>query len=51
MIASYHIGQGGVRLLEVTPEKQVVWKWMADVPAVHHFQVVSIDGTPPWPMW
>ena len=50
MIASYHIGQGGVRLLEVTPEKQVVWKWMADVPPVHHFQVVSIDGEDlPWP--
>jgi len=50
MIASYHIGKEGVRLLEVTPEKQVVWTWTADVPAVHHFQVVSIDGVDlPWP--
>ena len=50
MIASYHIGQGGVRLLEVTPDKQVAWTWTADVPAVHHFQVVSIDGEDlPWP--
>ena len=50
MIASYHIGTGGVRLLEVTPDKQVAWKWTADVPAVHHFHVVSIDGVGlPWP--
>ena len=50
MIASYHIGTGGVRLLEVTPEKKVAWKWTADVPAVHHFHVVSIDGVGlPWP--
>lgn len=50
MIASYHIGKGGVRLLEVTPEKKVAWSWTADVPAVHHFHVVSIDGVDlPWP--
>ena len=50
MIASYHIGKGGVRLLEVTPEKKVAWTWTADVPAVHHFHVVSIDGEDlPWP--
>jgi hypothetical protein len=24
----------------------VVWAWKADVPAVHHFQVLSIDGEP-----
>jgi hypothetical protein len=50
MIASYHIGKGGVRMLEVTPEKRVAWAWTADVPAVHHFHVVSIDGVDlPWP--
>lgn len=50
MIASYHIGQGGVRLLEVTPAKEVVWSWTAEVPAVHHFHVVRIDGTDlAWP--
>ena len=32
------------RLVEVSPEKKVVWSWKADVPAVHHFQVLSIDG-------
>ncbi len=44
MIASYHIGKGGVRLLEVTPEKKVVWAWKADVPAVHHFHLLSMNG-------
>jgi hypothetical protein len=46
MIASYHIGQGGERLVEVAPTRQVVWAWKADVPAVHHFQVLAIDGVP-----
>ena len=44
MIASYRIGKDGVRLLEVSPEKKVVWSWRANVPAVHHFHVVEIDG-------
>lgn len=46
MIASYRIGKDGVRLLEVSPEKQVVWAWKAAVPAVHHFHVFEIDGKP-----
>ena len=50
MIASYHVGKGGVRMLEVTPEKKVAWVWTADVPPVHHFHVVSIGGVDlPWP--
>lgn len=50
MIASYRIGKGGVRLLEVAPDKRVVWTWKADVPAVHHFHVFEIDGEPvPFP--
>ncbi len=44
MIASYHVGAHGERLVEVSPEKKVVWAWRADVPAVHHFQVLSVDG-------
>ncbi|MBU6277419.1 MAG: hypothetical protein KGQ61_12355 [Planctomycetes bacterium] len=44
MIASYHVGTGGERLVEVTPDRKVVWAWKADVPAVHHFQVLAIDG-------
>lgn len=46
MIASYRIGKDGVRLLEVSPEKKVVWAWKAAVPAVHHFHVFEIDGKP-----
>ena len=50
MIASYRIGRDGVRLLEVSPDKRVVWKWQANVPNVHHFQVLSVDGVAvPWP--
>jgi outer membrane protein assembly factor BamB len=33
MIASYHIGKGGVRLLEVTPEKKIAWPWPASLPS------------------
>jgi outer membrane protein assembly factor BamB len=50
MIASYRIGKDGVRLVEVSPEKKVVWKWQANVPNVHHFQVLAVDGVAvPWP--
>lgn len=50
MIASYHVGKHGERLVEVSPEKKVVWAWRADVPAVHHFQVLAVDGVEvPWP--
>lgn len=50
MIASYHIGRGKERLVEVTPDKKVAWAWRADVPNVHHFHVVEIDGQAvPWP--
>jgi hypothetical protein len=50
MIASYRIGKEGVRLVEVAADKQIVWKWQADVPNVHHFQVLAVDGVAvPWP--
>ena len=50
MIASYAIGKNGVRLVEVSPDKSVVWKWQAEVPGVHHFHVMSVDGVAvPWP--
>ena len=44
MIASYHIGKDGVRLLEVSPEKKIVWAWKANVPAVHHFHLLTVNG-------
>jgi len=50
MIASYRIGKGGERLLEVSPAKEIVWAWKADVPSVHHFHLFEIDGKPvPFP--
>jgi hypothetical protein len=50
MIASYRIGKGGERLLEVTPAKEIVWAWKANVPAVHHFHLFEMDGaTVPFP--
>ena len=50
MIASYRIGKDGVRLVEVSPDKKIVWKWQANVPNVHHFHVVAVDGAAvPWP--
>jgi hypothetical protein len=38
------IDKDGVRLVEVSPEKKVVWKWQANVPNVHHFRVLAVDG-------
>ena len=50
MIASYRIGKDGVRLVEVSPDKKIIWKWQANVPNVHHFQVLAVDGVAvPWP--
>jgi hypothetical protein len=50
MIASYRIGRGKERLVEVTPDRKVAWAWRADVPSVHHFHVVEVDGQAvPWP--
>jgi outer membrane protein assembly factor BamB len=44
MIASYRIGPGGERMLEVTPDRKVVWVWKDTVPAVHHFHLFESDG-------
>jgi hypothetical protein len=50
IIASYRIGKGGERMLEVSPDKKVVWAWQANVPAVHHFHLFESDGKPvPFP--
>jgi hypothetical protein len=44
MIASYRIGKGGVKLLEVTPDRKLAWAWTGPGPGVHHFHVFEIDG-------
>lgn len=46
MIASYRVGKDGVKLLEVTPDREVAWTWKPAGPGIHHFHVFEIDGTP-----
>lgn len=52
VIASYGQGKPGeVKLLEVTPEKKVVWTLRDDRPhGVHEFQVLDADGKPVEPV-
>lgn len=44
VIASYH-AKKGVKLLEVTPEKEIVWTYEGPNRA-HHFQILSTNGSP-----
>ncbi len=47
VIASYGRSGKGVKLLEVTPEKKVVWTHVSDVdksPGIHEFQILDTDG-------
>jgi hypothetical protein len=48
VIASYAAGQKklkGPKLLEVTPEKKVVWSFYNEEPAgIHHFQILETNG-------
>ncbi len=47
VIASYGIGARRTKLLEVTPEKRVVWTYTDDAPAgIHHFQILETNGRP-----
>ena len=47
MITSYAAPKGKVRLLEVTPDKQVVWTHRDDKPhGIHTFQILTDDGKP-----
>ena len=49
VIASY--GQNSAdlpKLLEVTPDKEVVWTYFDDIPhSIHHFQILEPDGSRP----
>jgi len=44
MITSYHAKGESVKLLEVTPEKKVVWKFNGLTAGLHHFQVLTTNG-------
>ncbi len=48
MITSYGAGGAGeVKLLEVTPEKKVVWTWRDQKNhGIHEFQILDTDGKP-----
>lgn len=44
VIASYH-AKKGIKLLEVTPEKKIVWTHTGPE-RVHHFQILTTNGQP-----
>jgi hypothetical protein len=47
VIASYGIGVDQTKLLEVTPEKQVVWTYSdSGKNGIHHFQILDTNGRP-----
>lgn len=46
VIASYGTSSKGVKLIEVTREKKVVWTWTSDRPGVHHVQILETNGKP-----
>jgi hypothetical protein len=45
VIASY-AAKKGPQLLEVTPEKKLVWTFQGDGPSIHHFQILDTNGAP-----
>ncbi len=53
VFTSYQGGAEGVKMFEVTRDKQVVWTYRDGKPfGVHHFQVLGADGRPtPGPVW
>jgi len=53
VICAYGIGAKGTKLLEVTPDKKVVWTYTDDRPhGIHEVQILETDGRPivgtPW---
>ena len=53
VITSYGIGVDQTKLIEVTPEKQVVWTYTDESKTgIHHFQILDTNGQPltgtPW---
>ncbi len=43
VIASYGAAENGVKLFEVTPEKEIVWTYEGEH-RVHHFQILTTNG-------
>jgi hypothetical protein len=46
VIASYHATGDRVKLLEVTRDKKVVWKYSGMQAGFHHFQILTTNGQP-----
>ncbi|MEW6160302.1 MAG: hypothetical protein AB1813_22945 [Verrucomicrobiota bacterium] len=47
VITSYGIGANRTKLLEVTPDRKLVWSYTDERPhGIHHFQILDSNGTP-----
>ncbi len=46
VVTSYHATGDRVKLLEVTPNKKVVWRYSGMKAGFHHFQILSTNGKP-----
>lgn len=46
VITSYHAKGDAVKLLEVTPDKKVVWRYNGHKAGFHHFQILTTNGEP-----
>ena len=47
VITSYGAGEQTVKLLEVTPDKKVVWTFARDQKGgIHEFQILDTNGAP-----
>jgi outer membrane protein assembly factor BamB len=46
VITSYHASGDSVKLLEVTPDKKVVWTYCGLPAGFHHFQILTTNGVP-----
>jgi len=47
VVTSYAAKAGEIKLLEVTPDKQVVWTHRDEkAPGIHHFQILDTSGEP-----
>lgn len=49
VIASYHAKGDRVKLLEVTRDKKVVWRYSGMKAGFHHFQILTTNGKPVQP--
>ena len=46
VITSYHAKGDSVKLIEVTRDKRVVWRYSGQKAGFHHFQILTTNGKP-----